>query len=70
MPRRWLTTSKLVQRIQEEFEEAPGLVITVDQGARCWAIDTKTCERALTRLQAAGFLVKAADGHFKRRPTV
>jgi hypothetical protein len=70
MPGRWLTTSSLVQRIQEEFEEAPGLVITVNQGARFWAIDAKTCERVLTRLQSAGFLVKAADGHFKRPPMV
>jgi hypothetical protein len=69
MPRRWLTY-QLMQRIQEEFEEAPGLAITVDQGARFWAIDAKTCERVLTRLQAAGFLVKAADGHFMRRSTV
>jgi hypothetical protein len=27
------------RRIQEEFEEAPGLVITVNQGERFWAND-------------------------------
>ncbi|HEX2454682.1 MAG TPA: hypothetical protein VHI99_13340 [Vicinamibacterales bacterium] len=52
------------------FEEAPGLVITVERGARFWALDAETCERALTELQAGGFLVKSADGHFRRRPTV
>jgi hypothetical protein len=52
------------------FEEAPGLVITVERGARFWALDAETCERVLTELEAAGFLVKSADGHFRRRPTV
>jgi hypothetical protein len=67
-PRR--TASNLVQRIHEEFEETPGLVITVERGARFWALDAETCERVLTELEAAGFLVKHADGHFRRRPTV
>jgi Fic family protein len=67
---RLLTTTKLVQRIQQEFEEAPGLAITVENGARFWVLDAATCERVLTDLQAAGFLVLSADGHFSRRPTM
>jgi hypothetical protein len=47
VPRR--TTSNLVQRMQEEFEEAPGLVITVERGARFWALDAETCERVPDR---------------------
>ena len=70
MPGRWLTMSTLVQRIQKEFEEAPGLAITVENGVRFWVLDAATCERVLTDLQAAGFLVKSADGHFRRRPTM
>ena len=70
MPRRWLTMSTLVQRIQKEFEEAPGLAITVENGVRFWVLDAATCKRVLTDLQAAGFLVKSADGHFRRRPTM
>jgi hypothetical protein len=70
MPGRRLTTSRLVRRIQEEFEEAPGLAITVERAVRFWALDAVTCERVLTYLQEAGFLVKTADGHFRRRPTV
>ena len=70
MPERWLTMSTLVQRIQKEFEEAPGLAITVENGVRFWVLDAATCKRVLTDLQAAGFLVKSADGHFRRRPTM
>ena len=70
MPGRSLTMSTLVQRIQKEFEEAPGLAITVENGVRFWVLDAATCERVLTDLQAAGFLVKSADGHFRRRPTM
>lgn len=70
MPRRWPNMSTLVQRIQLEFEEAPGLAITVEQGARFWALDTALCERVLTGLQEAGVLVKSVDGHFRQRPVV
>ena len=70
MPGLWLTMSTLALRIQKEFEEAPGLAITVENGVRFWALDGATCERVLTDLQAAGFLVKSADGHFRRRPTM
>jgi hypothetical protein len=70
MPGGWLTMSTLVQRIQKEFEEAPGLAITVDGAVRFWALDAATCECVLTHLQATGFLVKSTDGHFRRRPAV
>jgi hypothetical protein len=70
MPRRRLTMSELVHRIQAEFEEAPGLAITVERGVRFWALDAATCKQVLTDLQRTGFLVKGADGHFRRRPAV
>ena len=59
-----------MQRIKREFEETPGLAITVENGVRFWVLDAATCERVLTDLQAAEFLVKSADGHFRRRPTI
>jgi hypothetical protein len=59
-----------VQRIKKGFEEAPGLAITVGERRRFWVLDAATCARALTDLQAAEFLVKSADGHFRRRPTM
>jgi len=61
------TLTKLVQRIRAEFDEAPGLDITVDQGVRFWALDAETCEHVLTRLHEMGFLLKTHDGHHRRR---
>lgn len=58
--------TKLVQRIREEFEAAPGLRITVDEGARFWAIDGETCQYVLTQLHEMGFLVKTHDGRYQQ----
>jgi hypothetical protein len=34
-----MTLLKLTQRIREEFQESPGLRVTVDEGARFWGRD-------------------------------
>ena len=52
---------KLTQRIREEFEEAPGLTLTVSEAARFWNLDEMTCRQVLGRLRANGFL--ARDGN-------
>ena len=57
---------KLAQRIREEFEEAPGLRITIDQGARFWALDLETCEWVLTHLLEMGFLARTDDGRYRQ----
>jgi beta-phosphoglucomutase-like phosphatase (HAD superfamily) len=59
-------TSRLVQRIREEFEEAPGLQITVDEGARFWALDAEICAYVLERLYERGFLVRSPDGRYQQ----
>ena len=58
----------LKQRIRDEFDEAPGLQITVEEGARFWAIDADTCAMVLSALHDAGFLVRAQDGRYHRAP--
>jgi hypothetical protein len=60
------TTFKLVQRIREEFEEVPGLRITIDQGVRFWALEVEMCQFVLTHLHETGFLVKTGDGRYRR----
>jgi len=55
---------KLTQRIREEFEEAPGLRLTVSEAARFWGIDEQTCEQVLTYLLAARFLTRRADQRY------
>ena len=60
----------LAQRIRQEFDEAPGLQITVEEGVRFWALDVETCASILSALHQAGFLVRAQDGHYRRTPGI
>jgi hypothetical protein len=61
---------KLVQRIREEFDEAPGLEVDVDQGARFWALDPFICKLVLARLHSLNFLVKTPSGRYRRSSAV
>jgi Fic family protein len=54
----------LVQRIREEFEEAPGLRFSVAEAARFWALDVATCERVLAQLLSSGFLARGSDDRY------
>jgi hypothetical protein len=62
--------AKLVQRIREEFEEAPGLEITVNEGARFWSLDRDACELVLARLHDITFLVRTGDGRYRQSSAV
>lgn len=57
---------KLVQRIREEFEDAPGLRMTLSEAARFWGLDLATCERVLSDLLAAGFLTRGDDQRYRQ----
>ena len=56
---------KLVQRIREEFEDAPDLRMTVSEAARFFALDLATCERVLAALLSEGFLTQGADLRYR-----
>ena len=57
---------KLTQRIREEFEEAPGLRVTVSEAARFWGLDEQTCEQVLAHLFATRFLTVGGDQRFSQ----
>jgi hypothetical protein len=57
---------KLVQRIREEFDEAPGLRVSVSEAARFWGLDESTCEQVLAHLFAAGFLSRGNDRRYQQ----
>jgi hypothetical protein len=61
-----MTLLKLSQRIREEFEEAPGLRVTVSEGARFWGLDEGMCEQVLAHLFAAGFLSRGTDLRYQQ----
>jgi hypothetical protein len=52
---------KLIQRIREEFEEAPWLRFNVDEAAQFWGLDREVCQQVLATLIAADFLVSGID---------
>ena len=59
------TVLKLTQRIREEFEEVPGLELSIREGARFWGLDEATCEQVLDRLRAAGILSRGNDQRYR-----
>src|SRR5262249_29777991 len=56
---------KLAQRIREEFEDAPGLRMNVDEASRFWGLDETTAEQVLARLLGTGFLSKDGDERYR-----
>ena len=56
----------LVQRIREEFEEAPGLRVSVREASRFWGLDETTCGQVLEQLLAVGFLARGGDGRYRQ----
>jgi hypothetical protein len=58
--------ANLAQRIREEFEETPGLRITVSEASRFWGIDELACEQVFARLLATGFLARGVDDRYRQ----
>ena len=56
---------KVVQWIREEFEEVPGLRLSVFEASRFWGLDLPTCELVLAELAADGFLARGMDRRFQ-----
>lgn len=56
----------LLQRIQCEFLEMPGLRLTERQARRLWNLDSVACASVLRVLVDGGFLCRTADGSFVR----
>jgi hypothetical protein len=54
----------LLQRIQGEFLEMPGLRLTEQQARRLWDLDSQSCSAVLATLIAGGFLFRTRDGSF------
>ena len=53
-------------QILGSFLEMPGLSLSLDQAARLFALDQRTCEEVLRELRARGQLRLAADGKYRR----
>jgi len=57
---------EVLQRIQGEFVEMPGLCRTAAQAQRLWGLERDTCDALLGALVDAKFLSQTRDGAFVR----
>ena len=64
---------EVLQRIQGEFVDMPGLRLTPAQAQRLWGLERDVCDALLGALVDAKFLAETRDGAFVRmegaRPT-
>jgi hypothetical protein len=51
-----------VTRIESEYREMPGLLLTEPQMQRLWGLDRTTCEAVISVLVARHVLVKTREG--------
>lgn len=52
----------LVERVRGEFNEMPGLELTVPQAARLLGIEPEKCKDVIDSLVASSFLRRTPDG--------
>ena len=57
---------EVLQRIQGEFVEMPGLRLTPAQAQRLWGLERDVCDALLGALVDAKFLAETGDGAFVR----
>ena len=61
-----MDTDALVTRIKSEFNESPGMCLTLRQGARLWGIAPEECAKVVERLVAEEFLRWTRNGELVR----
>ena len=57
---------EVLQRIQGEYVEMPGLRLTAAQAQRLWGLERDVCDALLGALVDAKFLSQTRDGAFVR----
>jgi DNA-binding IclR family transcriptional regulator len=57
----------ILRRIEDEYREMPGLVLTPEQGARLWALPVVNVVDALHTLVAHGLLSRSPTGTYRLR---
>lgn len=56
----------VLQRVQGEYNEMPGLRLTAAQAQRLWGLDRAACDALLSALVDSKFLFRTRDGAFVR----
>lgn len=63
------TSDRLLERVRGEFNEMPGLILTIPQAARLWGVTTPEAQDVLAELVHGGFLARNPRGLYRRRAT-
>jgi hypothetical protein len=58
-----MSTARLLASIRREFQEHPGIVVTLTQAQSRWSLDKRHCAKALEALLAEGFLQRIGDAY-------
>lgn len=58
---------RIVRRIRSEFEEMPGLCLTLAQARVLFGLEAGCCQRILDELVREGFLVRTRGHQYARR---
>ena len=61
-----MSTTRLLARIRREFQEHPGIVVTLPQAQSRWSLDKGHCTQAFEALLAEGFLQRICDAYLWR----
>jgi hypothetical protein len=61
-----MNVDTVTQRVRAEFEEMPGLALTVPQAAKLFGIDADICLRVFEQLIGASFLRRTRGGAIAR----
>ena len=67
--RNWTARDGLVRRVEREFEEMPGLSLTLAQAVRLFSLPRGPCQRILSVLIKDGEMSLRKDGQYARRRT-
>jgi hypothetical protein len=56
----------IIDLVQSEYREMPGLRLTLEQMRRLWVLDRQTCQTVVEKLVDARFLMSTPDGQYVR----
>jgi hypothetical protein len=56
-----MSQARLLARIRREFQDHPGIALTLPQARRLWSLDERTGTEAFEALMAEGFLQRFSD---------
>ena len=58
----------IVRKVRLEYEEMPGLVLTIPQAARLWRLEANVAQDVMAVLVNADYLCLGRTGFIRRQP--